>query len=85
LGKAADILVEPNPGFDLKANLNVPAVLGPADLPGMHVREGAFVHLTDIKEPPKRENHARLEDLTATFMELLNVATPPGLDGQSIL
>ncbi|KIX12732.1 alkaline phosphatase family protein [Dethiosulfatarculus sandiegensis] len=85
LGKAADLIVEPNPGFDLKANLNVPAVLGPANLPGMHVREGAFVHLTGIKDPPKRETLPRLEDLTATIMELLNVATPPGLDGHSIL
>lgn len=84
LNRAADLIVEPLPGYDLKANLDGPGLLGPPDLPGMHTTEGAFVFLKDVKAL-ELEGPASLVDLAPSVLRLLDVAVPASLEGRALL
>ncbi len=83
LNRAADLIVEPMPGFDLKANLDGPGLLGPPEIPGMHVSEGAFACLPGVKARAEQEP-ASLVDLAPTVLNLLGVAAPASLEGRSL-
>jgi predicted AlkP superfamily phosphohydrolase/phosphomutase len=85
LDRAADLIIEPETGYDLKANLDAGAVLGPPDMPGMHSREGGFVCLSETKPPLNQEASASLVDLVPTFLSLLKVELPPDMDGRSLI
>ncbi|MGD8560951.1 MAG: alkaline phosphatase family protein [Desulfarculaceae bacterium] len=85
LSRAADLIIEPETGYDLKANLDAGAVLGPPDMPGMHSREGGFVCLSESKPPLNQEASASLVDLAPTFLSLLQVELPPDMDGRSLI
>jgi predicted AlkP superfamily phosphohydrolase/phosphomutase len=84
LNRAADLIVEAATGYDLKANLDGPGLLGPTDLPGMHTPEGAFVFLKDVKAL-EHEDSASLVDLAPTILRLLDVAVPASLEGRALL
>jgi predicted AlkP superfamily phosphohydrolase/phosphomutase len=85
VSKAADLILEPEPGFDLKANLDVDGLVGCPDLPGMHTSQGGFVFIEGVEEPSDPMHNASLVDLSPTFMKLLGVEPPPGLDGRSLI
>jgi predicted AlkP superfamily phosphohydrolase/phosphomutase len=84
LNRAADLIVEPLPGYDLKANLDGPGLLGPPDLPGMHTTEGAFVCFKDVKALDN-ESPVSLVDLAPTILRLLDVAAPASMEGRALL
>ncbi len=83
--KAADLILEPAPGFDLKANLDVASLVGNPDLPGMHTKDGGFIFIEGVEQLGDSMHRARLIDLAPTFMSLLGVDPPPGLDGSSLV
>lgn len=84
LNRAADLIVEALPGFDLKANLGGPGLMGPPDLPGMHTTDGAFVCFKDIKALAD-EDPVSLLDLAPTILQLLDVAAPASMEGRPLL
>ena len=84
VGLAADLVVEPEPGYDLKANLDGPGVFAEPGLPGMHAGGGGFMHLAGAKLV-EREGGAGIMDAAPTFLKYLDVEIPPGLDGRSLI
>lgn len=84
LGKAADLIIDPMPGMELKAAWEAPGLLAPPDLSGAHTFEDAFFYLQGAKALPE-DNSFSLLDMAPTMLQLLGVAPPPGLDGQSLL
>ena len=84
VGLAADLIVEPAPGYDLKANLDGPAVFAQPGLPGMHSGDGGFLHFPGVKLL-EREDGASIMDAAPSFLKFLEVGLPPGLDGRSLL
>ena len=85
VSKAADLILEPEPGFDLKANLDVDCLTGQPNLPGMHTTEGGFIFIEGVDELGDPMHSPRLVDLAPTFMSLLGINPPPGLDGESLI
>ena len=85
VSKAADLILEPEPGFDLKANLDVDCLTGQPNLPGMHTSEGGFIFIEGVDELGDPMHNPRLVDLAPTFMTLLGIDPPPGLDGESLI
>jgi len=84
LGRAADLIIEPQPGFDLKANLDGPGLLGPPDLPGMHDPSGAFVCFGGQKNP-LQAREASILDLAPTILNLLNLEVPSSMEGDILI
>ncbi len=84
LSKAADLIIDPVPGIELKANLDGPGLLGPPHLSGMHTPRGAFFHLEGVKAL-STETGASILDLAPTFFDLLGLGVPPNLEGNSLL
>lgn len=84
ISKAADVILDPAPGFELKANLECPGLVGPADLSGAHTYEDAFLYLRGIKDLPENNSFSLL-DVAPTILDILGVAVPQGLDGQTLL
>lgn len=81
---APDLIIEPAPGYELKASLDGPAVLGPPQLPGMHLGSGGFFFLEGAKSL-QAQGPVSLADVAPTLLELLDVAPPPEVDGRSLL
>ena len=84
LERAADLIIEPQPGFDLKANLDGPGLLGPPDLPGMHDPRGAFVFFGEQKHPLQAVE-ASILDLAPTILNLLGVEVPASMEGDILI
>jgi len=84
LGRASDLIIDPMPGFELKANWEAPGLLTAPELSGAHTFDDAFLYLQGVKDLPA-DNSFSLLDLAPTLLSLLGVPTPPGLDGQSLL
>ncbi len=84
LNLAADLLVEPKSGFDLRANLDGPGLLAAPDMPGIHARQGGFLHLAGIKTL-HAPGGAQLMDVAPTMLKLLEVPAPPEMEGRALL
>ncbi len=84
LSKAADLIIEPVPGIELKANLDGPGLLGPPQLSGMHTPRGAFFHLSGAKAL-STETGVGILDLAPTVFSLLGLEVPPNLEGTSLV
>ncbi|MBI5521358.1 MAG: alkaline phosphatase family protein [Desulfarculus sp.] len=84
LAKAADLIIDPMPGCELKANWDAPGLLAPPDLSGAHTYDDAFFYLQGAKSLPE-DNSFSLMDMAPTLLGLLGVQPPPGLDGQNLL
>lgn len=83
ISNAADLIIEPAPGYDLKASLDGADVLGPPDLSGMHAKEGAFFFLKGAKSLDGEEA-VGLVDIAPTILSLLGVAVPANLEGRPL-
>ena len=84
LGLAADLIVEPEPGYDLKANLDGSGVFTRPELPGMHSGGGGFLFMPGVKAADP-EGVATIMEAAPTFLKFLDVEIPPGLDGRSLI
>jgi predicted AlkP superfamily phosphohydrolase/phosphomutase len=84
LGRAADIVIDPVPGFELKYNLDAPKLLAPQPGGATHCYEDAFLFLQNIKRLPD-DNTFSILDLSPTIMTLMGLALPQGMDGQSLV
>lgn len=84
LAKAADLIIDPTPGYELKPNLDASALLAPPDLAGTHTFEDAFLFIQGVKRLPD-DNSFSITDLAPTLLTLMGVAVPQGLDGQSLV
>jgi len=81
---APDLIIEPAEGYDFKANLDGPGLIGPPDLPGTHALEGAFLFLSDVKQFAEGPSPS-LVDVAPTLLTLLEGGLPAGLDGRSLV
>ena len=84
LGKAADLVIDPMPGYELKPNLDSANLLAPPELSGTHVFEDAFVYIQGMKRLPE-DNSFTITDMAPTLLNLMGAAVPQGLDGQSLI
>jgi len=84
LSRAPDLIIDPRPGYDFKANLDVSGLLAPPDLSGAHTFEDAFLFLRGMRQMPQ-DNSFSLVDLAPTLLSLMDVAVPQGMDGRSLL
>jgi predicted AlkP superfamily phosphohydrolase/phosphomutase len=84
LGRAADLIIDPVPGYELKAAWESPGLLSAPDLSGTHTYDDAFLYVQGIKSLPD-DNSFSLLDLAPTLLTLLGVTPPQGLDGQNLL
>jgi predicted AlkP superfamily phosphohydrolase/phosphomutase len=84
LGRSADLIIDPVPGYELKAAWEAPGLLSAPDLSGTHTYDDAFLYVQGVKSLPD-DNSFSLLDLAPTLLTLLGVTPPQGLDGQNLL
>lgn len=84
LSRAPDLVVEPAQGFEFKANLGVGGLVAPPERKGCPSRSDALFYISGLKEGLRPGPH-RLEDLTPTLLGLLDLNSPPSLEGESLL
>ncbi len=84
LNRAPDLVIDPVPGFELKANLDAHGLVGPPELSGTHTAEHAFWHLMGVRGLEHR-GEASLMDLAPTILNLLGCAQPGNLEGQTLI
>ncbi len=82
--RAADLVIDPTPGFELKYTLDSSKLLATQAGGATHTYDDAFLYVQGMKRPPE-DNSFSLLDLTPTIMNLLGVAAPKSLDGQSLI
>jgi predicted AlkP superfamily phosphohydrolase/phosphomutase len=81
VARAADLVIEPAAGVELKANLGGPGVVGPPEAGGVPVAQGAFAHFEGIRQL-EGEGPLELTDLAPTVLGLLGVAPPASMEGR---
>jgi predicted AlkP superfamily phosphohydrolase/phosphomutase len=79
LERAADLIVEPEEGFDPKGNLDRSVLAAPGDIGGMHTLDDAFL-LMYPGELPERD--WEITDVMPGILRIMGVELPPGLDGR---
>ena len=84
LGRASDLIIDPMPGYELKAAWEAPGLLSAPELSGTHTYDDAFLYLQGVKALPE-DNSFSLLDMAPTMLSLLGMPVPQGLDGQVIL
>jgi len=82
--RAADLIIAPAAGFDLKANLSAPAVVRPPDLGGVHTYDDAFLFIQSAAALPAH-NTFSIIDVTPTILKIMNIAAPQSMDGRVLL
>lgn len=77
-----DLFVVPAAGYELKGNLDRPALTGRTEITGMHAYDDAFVF---VKGRRLRSRAPRIEDLFPTVLDLMGVAADERPDGESLV
>lgn len=80
--RAADLIVIPNDGFDLKGNLTADELTFKGDLVGMHTYDDAFLYVDGIK---LSDRQPEIIDLLPTIFGLMKAPTPSIVEGHSLL
>jgi predicted AlkP superfamily phosphohydrolase/phosphomutase len=83
LSKAADLVVVPQPGYELKPQFDAAELLTPPDLSGAHTFDDAFLFIAGLKHP-LADNSFSLLDVAPTLLSLMGVAVPQGMEGQAL-
>lgn len=83
LGRAADLIIEPQTGFDFKADLGRADLVGSDHITGAHTIDDAFFFVNDIDLAPSEP--ITLLDAAPTILELMNLPAPEAMDGRSLL
>ncbi|MEW5911446.1 MAG: alkaline phosphatase family protein [Thermodesulfobacteriota bacterium] len=81
--KAPDLVIEPAPGFDFKANLGVKGLLAPPETSGMHTYEDALFYLGGMRAELPGQG-LKLEDVASVLLSVMKIATPPSMDGRPL-
>ena len=84
LGRAADLIVEPAEGYELKANLEAPSLVGRGAMTGAHTMDDAFFFVAGGKAPDQPAV-VSLMDAAPTICSLLKLPVPGGMDGRSLV
>jgi len=79
LERAADLIVEPEEGFDPKGNLDRSVLAAPGDIGGMHTLDDAFLLMYPGDLP---ERDWGIVDVMPGILRIMGVELPPGLDGR---
>jgi predicted AlkP superfamily phosphohydrolase/phosphomutase len=83
LDQAADLILVPRYGYDLKGALGRPTLTFKGDaLVGMHTYDDAMIA---VRGHPISRQGFDIIDATATVLDLMDVEVPPGLDSRSLL
>lgn len=83
LEQAADLILAPHDGYDPKGPLYKESLTFKGDeLVGMHTYDDAMLYVGGHTVPQTRFSVLRV---MPTILDLLGVAVPPGLDGESLL
>jgi predicted AlkP superfamily phosphohydrolase/phosphomutase len=78
LDRAADLILEPEAGYDPKANLDKGTIASRGEIGGMHTLDDAFVLMYPGQLP---ERSWQLMDLMPGVLGAFGVRIPPGSDG----
>lgn len=84
ISRAPDLVIEPVSGYDLKANLTGPGVVGPPELSGVHTFDDAFLYIGD-SPTPLEDGAFSILDVTPTVLKLMNIAAPQNMDGHALI
>ncbi|MBL7201568.1 MAG: alkaline phosphatase family protein [Anaerolineae bacterium] len=83
LDRAADLILVPRRGYDLKGAFGRESLTFKGDaLVGMHTYDDAMIA---VRNRPIDAAGSSIVDATATVFELMQVEMPPGLDSRSLL
>jgi len=83
LGRAADLILVPRYGYDLKGALGRDVLTFRGDaLVGMHTYDDAMIA---VRNRPIARTDISIVDATATVLQLMQVQPPSGLDSQTLL
>jgi predicted AlkP superfamily phosphohydrolase/phosphomutase len=80
LERAADLILEPQDGYDPKANVDKAVLAAGGDIHGMHTLEDAFLLAYPGALPPR---DWEIVDVFPGILAMLGVEAPPGLDGRA--
>ncbi|MGQ9652898.1 MAG: alkaline phosphatase family protein [Thermodesulfobacteriota bacterium] len=76
LERAADLILEPHDGFDLKGNTDKKSLTGIGDISGMHTLEDAFLMLWPEQLPERRWEIQDAAQVISSLLELQWGANP---------
>lgn len=79
---AADVVLHPRDGFELKGKFNHPALTQLGGLTGMHTFGDAMLYVRGRKWP---EGEVGIVDLAPTILGLMGVGVPEGVEGRRLL
>ncbi|MBN1642614.1 MAG: alkaline phosphatase family protein [Anaerolineae bacterium] len=83
LERAADLILAPRYGYDLKGALGKPSLTYKGDaLVGMHTYDDAMIA---VRNRPIARSGFGIVDATATVLQLMDIEPPAGLDSRSVL
>jgi predicted AlkP superfamily phosphohydrolase/phosphomutase len=83
LERAADLILVPRRGYDLKGAFGKPRLTFKGDaLVGMHTYDDAMIA---VRNRPIREQKFSIVDATSTVFKLMDVEAPSGLDSRPLL
>lgn len=80
--RAADLVMMPHRGYDLKGSMRKATFTDKGTLVGMHTFDDAFFFVQGEKIKKER---AEITDGMPTILKLMDVPTPTGLDGESLI
>ena len=80
LERAADLVIEPEEGFDPKGNLDRSVLVATGEIGGMHTLDDAFL-LMYPGDLPDRD--WEIVDVMPGILRIMGVEAPPGLDGRT--
>ncbi|MGH2443380.1 MAG: alkaline phosphatase family protein [Chloroflexota bacterium] len=81
-GRAPDLLVMGNDGYDVKGMLDRDAVFGKGKLVGMHKYENATLF---VRGHRFTQDHASVHDVLPTACSLMGIECPAGVDGKVVI
>jgi len=80
--RAADIIVIPKDGYDLKGNLTSDNLTFKGDLVGMHTYDDAFLYIDGVRLTSRKPE---IIDVLPTIFDLMKVDIPRTIEGKSLL
>lgn len=83
LNRAADLIVAPANGYELKPQYDAPDLLTAPDVSGCHTHDDAFLFIAGLKHPPA-DNSFSLLDVAPTLLGMMGVAAPQSMEGQAL-